>query len=62
MQGPFEAPLHPHMAQRGTFIELDGIQQPAPAPRFSRTPAQARSAPDDPDAALTRWGVEPAAG
>jgi alpha-methylacyl-CoA racemase len=59
VQGPFEAPLHPHMAQRGTFIELDGIRQPAPAPRFSRTPAQARSAQSDPGAALRRWGVEP---
>jgi alpha-methylacyl-CoA racemase len=28
---------HPHHAQRGTFVELDGVVQPAPAPRFSRT-------------------------
>lgn len=32
-----EAPRHPHNAARGTFVELDGIPQPAPAPRFSRT-------------------------
>src|SRR3546814_1407103 len=32
-----EAPLHPHLRARGTFIEVDGIVQPAPAPRFSRT-------------------------
>ena len=32
-----EAPLHPHLAARGTFIEVDGVVQPAPAPRFSRT-------------------------
>lgn len=35
-----EAPLHPHNLARGTFMELDGITQPAPAPRFSRTPAE----------------------
>ena len=32
-----EAPLHPHNAARGTFIEVDGIMQPAPAPRYSVT-------------------------
>jgi crotonobetainyl-CoA:carnitine CoA-transferase CaiB-like acyl-CoA transferase len=32
-----EAPRHPHLAARGTFVEVDGIVQPAPAPRFSRT-------------------------
>lgn len=32
-----EAPQHPHIRARGSFIELDGIMQPAPAPRFSRT-------------------------
>jgi alpha-methylacyl-CoA racemase len=34
-----EAPSHPHLAQRGTLIEIDDIVQPAPAPRFSSTPA-----------------------
>lgn len=34
-----EAPAHPHNFERQTFIELDGVTQPAPAPRFSRTPA-----------------------
>jgi alpha-methylacyl-CoA racemase len=29
-----EAPRHPHMAARGTFIERDGMIEPAPAPRF----------------------------
>jgi hypothetical protein len=33
-----EAPRHPHNVARGTFVEVDGIVQPAPAPRFSRTP------------------------
>jgi len=34
-----EAPKHPHVAARGTFVEEAGIVQPAPAPRFSATPA-----------------------
>lgn len=34
-----EAPAHPHLAARGTFVEVDGVTQPAPAPRFSRTPS-----------------------
>jgi alpha-methylacyl-CoA racemase len=34
-----EAPRHPHNVERNTFIEVDGVTQPAPAPRFSRTPA-----------------------
>jgi alpha-methylacyl-CoA racemase len=33
-----EAPHHPHNAARGSFVERDGAMQPAPAPRFSRTP------------------------
>jgi alpha-methylacyl-CoA racemase len=35
-----EAPAHPHNASRKTFIEIAGMMQPAPAPRFSRTPAE----------------------
>ena len=38
-----EAPQHPHMAARKTFVELDGVVQPAPAPRFSRTPGDPRA-------------------
>jgi alpha-methylacyl-CoA racemase len=34
-----EAPANPHIAARGSLIELDGVTQHAPAPRFSRTPA-----------------------
>lgn len=34
-----EAPRHPHLVDRGTFVEVDGVIQPAPAPRFSATPA-----------------------
>jgi len=32
-----EAPKHPHNIARETFIELEGVTQPAPAPRFNRT-------------------------
>jgi alpha-methylacyl-CoA racemase len=32
-----EAPHHPHMKERGVFVDVDGVVQPAPAPRFSRT-------------------------
>ncbi len=35
-----EAAAHPHAAARGGFVSVAGVQQPAPAPRFSRTPAQ----------------------
>jgi alpha-methylacyl-CoA racemase len=56
-----EAPKHPHNAARETFIEIDGIVHPAPAPRFSRTPS-AVSGPAAPPGshtvqALTDWGV-----
>jgi len=33
----FEAPNHPHNKARNSFVEIDGVMQPAPAPRFSRT-------------------------
>jgi alpha-methylacyl-CoA racemase len=32
-----EAPHHPHLRERGTYVEVDGVTQPAPAPRFSRS-------------------------
>jgi len=55
-----EAPVHPHLAARGTFVEQDGASQPGPAPRFSRTPGAVRGAPRRPGAdtreALTDWG------
>jgi alpha-methylacyl-CoA racemase len=38
---PLEAPAHPHHRERGTFVEVDGLVQPAPAPRFSRTTSAA---------------------
>ncbi|WP_370326748.1 CaiB/BaiF CoA transferase family protein [Euzebya sp.] len=40
-----EAPDHPHLAARGTFVEVDGVVQPAPAPRFSATPSGPPSPP-----------------
>ena len=39
-----EAPNHPHMAARKIFVERHGVTQPAPAPRFSRTPSVIRDA------------------
>lgn len=56
-----EAPQHAHNRTRETFVEIDGIVQPAPAPRFSRsasTISKAASAPDpSPHAALRDWGL-----
>jgi alpha-methylacyl-CoA racemase len=60
-----EAPKHPHNVERGTFVELDGIVQPAPAPRFSRTPGEIARPPSHAgqhtDEILTEWlGAEAA--
>ncbi len=54
VMSPAEAPTHAHLAARNTFITVDGIVQPAPAPRFSQTPAQKPVGPKEPDAATTR--------
>jgi alpha-methylacyl-CoA racemase len=55
-----DAREHPHNVARGTFVEHEGIVQPAPAPRFSRTPSTLRRGPAifgaDTDAALADWG------
>jgi alpha-methylacyl-CoA racemase len=55
-----EAPRHPHNAARATFVEREGVTQPAPAPRFSRTRAEIGAAPSSPGqdgaAALADWG------
>jgi len=55
-----EAPHHPHNVSRQTFVEVDGVTQPAPAPRFSRTPSQIQKPPsaDGADTAevLADWG------
>ncbi len=57
-----EAMDHPHMAAREVYVDRDGVRQPAPAPRFSRTPASLTSPPPqqagaDTRAALTAWGI-----
>ena len=56
-----EAAQHPHNIARGTFVEIAGIAQPAPAPRFSRTAAEIASAPAHPGQhsreILTDWGI-----
>lgn len=56
-----EAPRHPHNQARNTFVQAGGVTQPAPAPRFSRTPSDAPAPAPEPleDAgeALARWGV-----
>ncbi len=39
----FDAPTHPHNQHRQAFVKVDGVTQPAPAPRFSRTPPEVRS-------------------
>ncbi|MDP6977383.1 MAG: CoA transferase, partial [Myxococcota bacterium] len=55
-----EAPQHPHNAHRETFIERDGVTQPAPAPRFSRTTAEVERSPAYPgqhtSEVLSDWG------
>lgn len=55
-----EAPSHPHNAARETFVEVGGVVQPAPAPRFSATPGKIQGPPPkigaDNDAALADWG------
>jgi alpha-methylacyl-CoA racemase len=56
-----EAPAHPHNRARGTFVDVGGVVQPAPAPRFSRTPCDPPTPAARPgehtDRALTDWGV-----
>ncbi|MFC5052388.1 CaiB/BaiF CoA transferase family protein [Saccharothrix xinjiangensis] len=42
---PGEAPGHAHNAERGAFVEVGGTTQPAPAPRFDRTPAAVPAPP-----------------
>jgi len=56
-----EAQKHPHALSRNSFIEVEGVMQPAPAPRFSRTPSTVRRpVPAVPgantDEVMARWG------
>jgi alpha-methylacyl-CoA racemase len=59
-----EAPNHPHNQQRGTFVEVEGVVQPGPAPRFSRTPSKIQRPPAKPgehtEEALREWGFSAA--
>ncbi|MEV1044164.1 CaiB/BaiF CoA-transferase family protein [Streptomyces sp. NPDC049916] len=56
-----EAPHHPHLAARATFVEHGGLTQPAPAPRFSATPVSVRGGPAlpgaDTEAVAADWDV-----
>jgi len=58
-----EAPHHPHNMARGTFLEREGVVQPAPAPRFSRTPGLLDRPPPRPgahtDEVLSERGFRP---
>ncbi|SFC13218.1 alpha-methylacyl-CoA racemase [Nocardioides terrae] len=58
-----EAAEHPHLAARGTLVEHEGLLQPAPAPRFSRTPPTLGAPPAAAAGAHTRealaaWGID----
>jgi len=57
-----EAPSHPHNAARKTFVEVEGVMQPAPAPRFSATPGAIQGpAPAigaHTEGVLADWGVK----
>ena len=59
---PFEAYKHPHNQARQTFVEVEGIIQPAPAPRFLGTPSSISRPPGQPGAdteeGLAAWGVD----
>jgi alpha-methylacyl-CoA racemase len=59
---PLEAPEHPHNVARHTFVVVEGALQPAPAPRFSRTPGSIQRPPPVPgahtDEALKDWGFD----
>jgi alpha-methylacyl-CoA racemase len=56
-----EAAGHRHNRERSSFVELDGVVQPAPAPRFSRTPPPTPAPPAEPgatpDSDLAAWGI-----
>ncbi|HXQ56433.1 MAG TPA: CoA transferase, partial [Actinomycetes bacterium] len=57
-----EAPGHPHNRSRNTFIPVGGVTQPAPAPRFSRTPCATPTPPtgdEDASETLAAWGLPP---
>src|SRR5579862_872909 len=58
---PWEAASHPHNRARENLLDLDGVLQPAPAPRFSRTPGAVNGPPpragEHTEAVFRDWGV-----
>jgi len=58
-----EAPDHPHNKARGTFVDVEGVPQPNPAPRFSKTPGSVKGAApevgENTRDGLVSWGFEP---
>lgn len=60
--GVDEAPHHAHLQARKSFVEHEGVVQPAPAPRFSRTPSAIRRGPPRPGAdnagCAADWGLD----
>ena len=56
-----ETMKHPHNVARKTFVEIEGVPQPSPAPRFSRTRVKIQGPPPAPgehtDAVLEEWGL-----
>jgi len=53
-----EVAAHPHLAARGTVVTADGVAQPAPAPRFSRTPAELPPSAAVDESAWQDWGFD----
>jgi alpha-methylacyl-CoA racemase len=55
-----EAPAHPHNEARGSFVAVEGVVQPAPAPRFAQTPSAPPAAPrEDAAGLLAELGYAP---
>ena len=58
-----ESAAHPHMVERGSYADVGGVRQPAPAPRFSATPGAIQGPAPKPGAqgaaALEDWGMDP---
>ena len=59
----WEAPSHPYLTEREVFVEIEGMVQPGPAPRFSRTKSEISKPPSipgaDTESALANWGIDP---
>jgi len=58
VRGFADAKDHPHNVARGTFVEIDGMLQPAAAPRFDRTPGAAQPPIENAAAVLADWGID----